>query len=214
MLKTKEVLNGVEEFLITALNEVAEEYFEMGYANVKSGFQKPERAFNAELYHQLRKLQENIGNNDKFKIHPDLIKHPFKLHLELVKAPSSYHRNIQCIGDFYPKKISPDIVFHGGQNNLKNQSLVAELKMDGTNTVNIIKDFQKLLFYKLSYLNFENAVFIYTGTKSDIEEKLVLGLNEHMLECLMKSKIVIAVCEKNNKIINWSLYEFDRNQIA
>ncbi len=213
MLKTKNVLNGVEEFLITALNEVDAEYYEMRYDNVVGGFQKPERVFNAELYHQLRKLQEDTMN-EIFKIHPDLVELPLKLHLELVKVPSSYDSTNQCIGDFYPKKISPDIVFHGGQNNRKKQLLAAELKMDGANIVNIIRDFQKLLFYKLSYLKFRNAVFIYTGTKSDIEEKLIHGLSKHMLECLMKNKIVIAVCEKKNKKRKWSMYEFDSNQIV
>jgi hypothetical protein len=210
MIVKKEILIYVEEFLITGLNQVEQEYLKMRYDKNISGFQKPERVFNAELYHQLRKLQENIGSYNNLKIHPELVKNPFKLHLELIKNPSNNSRNILCIGDFVPKRISPDIVFHDGQNNLNNQLLVAELKMEGASVTNIIKDFQKLLFYKLSYLEFKNAVFIYTGLKSSLEEKLKLGLTNQMVECLITNNIVIALQEKQNNNPNWNIYEFKK----
>lgn len=207
MLQEKEP-NGAEIFLIKALNNVSPQYLKMRYDNVRGGFQKPERVFNAELYHQLRKIQENITSFKEFNIHQEITKQKLHLHLDLVKLPG-YEENIPCIGDYKPRKISPDIVFHGGQSNIDNQLLVAEIKMDGTSWINIIKDFQKLLFYKLSRLQFKNAVFIYTGTKENLEE-ILFTLHSSLLECLRKNEIVIVLpSAKNRQNDEWKCYRIN-----
>ncbi len=210
MIVKKQTLTASEIFLIAGLNQVTEEYFEMSHLGDEIILQKPERVFNAELYHQLRKLQEN-GYYEVGRIHPDLVKH-IKLHLETTKVPPAIINNL-CIGDFHPKKISPDIVFHTGQDNIDNQLLVAELKMDGASRINIINDLQKLLFYKLSALQFKNAVFIYTGSKKDLERKLEFGISKKMLECLIKQYIFIALHQIKGGKKMWNIYQFNNNHV-
>ncbi len=210
MIVEKQTLTPSENFLIAGLNQVGEEYFQMRHLGNENILQKPERVFNAELYHQLRKLQDN-GYYEVGRIHTDLVKH-IKLHLEKTKMPSAIINNL-CIGDFHPKKISPDIVFHTGQDNIDNQLLVAELKMDGASRINIINDIQKLLFYKLSALQFKNAVFIYTGSKKDLERKLEFGMSKKMLECVIKHNVVIALRLFKGRKKMWNIYEFKNNNV-
>jgi hypothetical protein len=207
MLQEKE-LNGAEILLIKALNNVDRRYLKMRYDKIKGGFQKPERVFNAELYHQLRKIQEKITTYQEFSIHQEITKHKLHFHLDLVKLPR-LEENHPCIGDYSPRKISPDIVFHGGQNNTDKQLLVAEIKMEETSWVNIIKDFQKLLFYKLSRLKFQNAVFIYSGIKEDLEA-ILFTLPLPFLECLQNNKIIIVLPLTNNEQnYEWKAYQIN-----
>lgn len=67
MLTIKENLNAAEHILIAGLNGVAEDFYRMRHYGNENYLQRPERIFNAELYHQLRKLQENEIPN--FLIH-------------------------------------------------------------------------------------------------------------------------------------------------
>lgn len=81
--------------------------------------------------------------------------------------------------------------------------------MEGGSSANIIKDLEKLLFYKLSSLKFQIAVFIYTGTKSELECKLEFCLSEKMLQCLIKYKVAIALRENRGREQNWNIYQFN-----
>ena len=81
MLTEKHNLNSVEKLLLCALNNVHSGYLLMSYDRVTRGFQRPERAFNAELYHQLRKIQDDDPNNFDFKIHQELFKYPNSFNL-------------------------------------------------------------------------------------------------------------------------------------
>lgn len=207
MLTKKQDLNHPEELLLYALNNVNDGFLQFTYSRVASGFQRPERAFNAELYHQLRKLQEESADSNNFRIHQEIFKYPIKFHLDLLKT-SSQIINIPCIGDYVPTRISPDIVFHNSQNDLANQLLVGEIKMKGCSTRKLVKDLQKLLFYKLSYLKFKNAVLIYSGTLEDLENKFQ-DLDNDFLRCLIGQKIVIAT--RSNK--NWDFFEFSNRNI-
>ncbi len=202
MLTEKHNLNSVEKLLLCALNNVHSGYLVISYDRVARGFQRPERAFNAELYHQLRKIQDDDPNNFDFKIHQELFKYPNSFNLELNSIPED-KKIIPCIGNYNPNKISPDIVFHNRQNDLVNQLLVAEIKMKGCSTSKIIKDFEKLLFYKLSYLSFENAILIYSGTKEDLDSK-IQDFDDGLLSCLADNKIVVVTIS-NNK---WAFFEF------
>ena len=200
--------NGAEVLLIKALNNVAPQYLKIRYNNIRGGFQKPERVFNAELYHKLRKIQENSFDYEEIIIHQEITKQKLHFHLDIVKLPNN-EADFPCIGHYRPRKISPDIVFHGGQNNTDNQLLVAEIKMEGTSWLNIIKDFQKLMFYKLSRLQFQNAVFIYTGTKEDLED-IFFSLHLSFLECLQKNKIIIVLpFSKNKQNYEWKAYQIN-----
>jgi hypothetical protein len=202
MLIEKYNLNSVEKLLLCALKNVHSDYLLMSYDRVARGIQRPERAFNAELYHQLRKIQEDVQNNFDFQIHQELFKYRSSFNLELNNIPEE-KKNIPCIGSYNPNKISPDIVFHNRQNDLLNQLLVAEIKMKGCSTGKIIKDFEKLLFYKLSYLSFKNAILIYSGSKEDLDIK-IQDFADGLLGCLADNKIVVATIS-NNK---WALFEF------
>jgi hypothetical protein len=206
MLTIKENLNAAEHILIAGLNGVAENYYRMRHYGNENYLQRPERVFNAELYHQLRKLQESEGVN--FLIHQEITKNDISLHSAVSHEPQ-IHEEKPCLEDFNNKRVSPDLVFHGGQDNLDNQLLVAELKMEGASRLSILKDLEKLLFYKLSSLKFQNAVFIYTGSKNELESKLELGLSEKMLQCLIKHNIVIALRELMVREQNWNIYQFN-----
>lgn len=209
MLIPKNQLNPYEEFLILGLNGVETEFMRFEYVYVNDGYQYPERVFNAELYHQLRKCQE-FGNVHDVKIHQDITKHPLKLHMEPNKITYRRIKKIPCIGDYIPTRISPDIVFHGGPMNRKRQKLVAEIKMEKPDPTKVLRDLQKLLFYKISDLKFENAVFIFTGKKEDLEDLLVTWLSRGMLDCLIQHQIVVALNGKGKNKIDWSIYEFSR----
>ena len=77
--------------------------------------------------------------------------------------------------------------------------------MKGCSSSKIIKDFEKLLFYKLSYLSFENAILIYSGTKEDLESK-IQDFTDSLLGCLADNKIFVATISKNK----WALFEFSK----
>jgi hypothetical protein len=209
MLTIKQEKNDAEAILIKALNQVGQEYFNMRhYVNETNFFnQRPERAFNAELYHQLRKLQENKNDKENVNIHLELVKNLFKNNFEIISLNSNLdlENDIYCLQDFKPKRLIPDIVFHGGQDNLNNQLLVGELKMDGASILNIIKDLQKLMFYKLSRLKFKNAVLIYTGRVQNLDDNLSNIYFHGLLECLVENNIVVASQDNNN----WNIYEFN-----
>jgi hypothetical protein len=69
---------------------------------------------------------------------------------------------------------------------------------------------RKLIFYKLDALEFENAVFIFTGNKASIENYLdrivrVQGLDS-LIDCLNKHCILFAIPDKT---YNWSIYAID-----
>jgi hypothetical protein len=83
--------------------------------------------------------------------------------------------------------------------------------MEGVDIASLLLDFQKLIYYKVSQLNFENAVFIYTGKKSDLERKLSVFLSVEMLQCLTKNKVVIALQKEDNKKSFWNIYNFMNN---
>jgi len=205
MLTEKQDLNSAEELLLHALKNVDDSFLQFTYSRVVNGFQRPERAFNAELYHQLRKFQDDSRDLTNFRIHQEIFKFPIKFHLDLQKT-SNQIINIPCIGDYVPTRVSPDIIFHNNQNDLLNQLLVAEIKMNGCSTRKLVKDLQKLLFYKLSYLKFKNAVLIYSGTFEDLENKFQ-DLDDEFLMCLIEHKIVIATFSRKK----WEFFEFSNH---
>ena len=157
------------EILIKALNSVAISYTKFEYERVANKIQRPERVFNAELYHQLRKLQETNFLSDGVLVHQepnkqgDFLTNNFSFNVETNKEVTFLNpRQIPCLPNVNYKRLSPDIVLHKNQNNSEqaNQRLICEIKMEGASWGSIKKDFDKLLFYKLSRLQFQNAVFI------------------------------------------------------
>lgn len=209
-------------FLIQALNTVKKSYTIFDYERVILKIQRPERVFTAELYHQLRKLQEASILN-QFDVNQEVTKmvgfsiNDYTINAEPNKQSFSTNNQLNpCIETINYKRLSPDIVLHKNQNNSEraNQILICEIKMSGSSHSNIYKDFKKLLFYKLSRLQFQNAVFIYTGTKESLWN-IIEGLNYTTLEnkslfkCLKKHKIIFVVPEKSKKskeYYHWEAY--------
>lgn len=194
MLIRKEQLNPAETFLLKGLNQVEIGYLEWEYHGVEREFQRPEKTFSAELYHQLR-------------INQELENYTLKIHFDITKR-TSLNNNNPCLNGFKPSKIEPDIVFHGGQNNLEKQALVAEIKMEGVNNSDILYDLNKLLYYKLSFLNFKNACFIYSGYDTDLSNKLNGYIGDKFLECIIKHEIIVATRVKGKKNNQWGIFKF------
>jgi hypothetical protein len=207
MLILKPKTNCAEKFLLAGLNNVQNRYLRHQYNRATIEYQRIEGVFSHELYHQLRKIQEdnfheviNCDNNFFRNI---------VLHMTLPKQRYSVPNN-QCVYNLNTYRTIPDVVLHQGQNNKNKQMLVGEIKMKGVNFSLILTDLQKLIYYKVSGLKFENAVFIYSGDKSDLEEKLEVGLTSKILKCLIKNNIVVALRSKASKKTSWEVYEFDK----
>ena len=135
MLVEKQNLTDELKLLKKALESVKSEYFIFRYLNVAAGFQKPERVFVAELYHQIRVCQEQNGINNII------------VHIEPNKQNLGQYNN-ECIRDFRPQRLSPDIVMHAGQDNKDHQNLVCEVKMEGASYKKIFLDIKKLMYFK------------------------------------------------------------------
>jgi hypothetical protein len=164
--------------------------------------QKPERDFVAETYHQLRKLQESCS----------VLEH-LSFHVDINKEIRHSQIDSQCIGaDFNRNRLSPDIVFHLSQNDAtqQNQKLICEFKMSNARSTLIIKDLEKLIFYKKSRLQFQNAVFVFCGNSSTFEQKLT-GITNEMLRCLFDNQIVVILQKdkKTSNFHNWQPYVFN-----
>jgi hypothetical protein len=186
MLQRKENINDVESLVLKALKKVYKDYMSINYRMIINK-QKPERLFNAELYHQLRNLQTRF-NSETYNFSM------LKFHIDLNKVSGNRnHSDLPCIEHYRPTNFSPDLIIHNSQNDLTNQLFIAEIKMDGASTNKIIKDLTKLLYYKTSFLKFKNAAFIYTGSVQSLKVKLESILefdNEDFISCLINQEIV------------------------
>jgi hypothetical protein len=197
-------LNPVLKMLKQALDNVEVPYIEQEYSRVRAGFQNPENSFTSELYYQIRCLQIRDANFNRLFLNTDLNKQMYGFEIN----------SSSCLNNFYRKTIRPDLILHGGQNDLKNQKLVCEIK-----TIKNLKfdklsiDLQKLVYYKTSRLKFENAVFIYTDELSKIESLLKdisFQAPNSMLDCLHTNCILFAVPKKKgDKTYNWGIYAID-----
>lgn len=202
---SKENKSSILGILENALNKVQFQYLEQEYSQISRHLQRPERVFVAELYHQLRTLQDS-ENGDLNKLHynVDIPKE------RLVRNQNHCHPIVPL------KRISPDIILHKNQNDKShlNQLLVCEVKMEGASYKNIEKDLRKLIFYKSKPLQYQNAVFIYTGSENTIKNFLSqfknnLKSRENFLSCLTEYNIIFAIPKEKKKETNcfeWSLY--------
>lgn len=220
----QDIQNPAVRMLIEALNGVEETYMEQPY--YISG-QRPERVFAAELYHQLRKLQEDTTNAE-----PNAQIAHLSFHAEPTKRGDLGYQITVCSNErarsFNPAKVSPDLVLHKSQINRErdNQLLACEIKMDGCGRNGFEKDLLKLLLYKSSRFRFQDAVFIYTGSKERIEDFLS-QLNSPqpsspctILPCLQDQKIVFVLkSEKSkkreqNNCYQWEAHVIDKKRVS
>lgn len=184
--------------LVNSLNKVSINFYEMNYGNVSKGVQKLENCFTAELYHQLRRLQDCEGKLRGLKFNMDINKVPNN---------NENQNRIECIDYYQPKSIRPDLVLHSDQSNVYNQALICEIKMDTTTPQAIIKDLKKLLYYKLSYLHFKEVVFIYVGDRTKLESILQNRLKIQFKKCLNTHNVLFALKDINNN--EWALYKLE-----
>lgn len=203
----------VLEFLKKALNNVRVDYMIQNYRNIGTGIQKPERIFVAELYHQLRVLQEQ-------NVEIDFLRN-LSFHQEPNKQGYFNMPHSPCLPKKTINRISPDLVLHKSQNNseAQNQLMVCEVKMEGATRENIDKDLRKLVFYKMSRLRFKHSIFIYTGSKLSIEHFLLERLplenyrnNHSLVKCLEENKILFALpINKKDDYFEWKIFSVRYN---
>lgn len=201
MLVEKTNYNEFDNTIVDALRKVKNKYLHHSYNRRRPNtIQRIESIFSHELYHQLRLIQESkLIHFQPFRIDVDLPKYAYNV----IGFP--------CLKGLENNVFKPDIVIHKNQNNTEYQFLIAEIKMDGVDFPTLLYDLQKLIYYKVSPLNFQNAVFIYSGDKYELEEKLTIGLSSTILNCLIENKICVAVREFNEvKRDKWKLYNFNK----
>lgn len=196
----KEFIGSKEKVLsdlIFALKEIDANFIEQNYTRINSKIQRSERYFTAELYHQLRRQQEK---KDDYK--------NLNYQIETVKNRYNNPQINNCLNLTDFKRISPDLILHKSQNDKQrgNQQLVCEIKMKGANSEKIKKDYQKLLYYKLSELNFKNSIFIYTGSIKKLNK--ILKNEECLLNCIQRNNIITITLEKGllNNRLNWKIF--------
>jgi hypothetical protein len=197
-------LNDVMKMLKEALNRVENIYIEQEYSRVRAGFQNPENAFMSELYHQFRILHQDNDSLRALYVNTDMNKQMYGIN----------RKKIECLNNFFRQKIRPDLILHGGQNDLKNQKLVCEIKTNKKLRIDkFVIDLQKLVYYKISRLIFENSVFIYTGELSRIQtllNELHKRNSSSLIDCLHKHCILFALPKsKENNTYQWGIYAID-----
>lgn len=189
--------NGLIEVLNKAISKIKDnEYVKIDYGRVERGSQKPERVFVAELYHQLRCIQES----NKHSILKDL-----KFNVEINKQ-GDLITGVKFIDNYKIKRVVPDLILHYHQNNTnsKMQQLVCEVKSSYCITkVNFEKDLVKLLLYKKSRLKYQNACFIFLGTKKELFNYLMMVYDE-LIQLIKENEVIFITHDKNK----WNFYEY------
>ncbi len=199
--------SAIIEILKLALDNVTNDYIKVEYSNVNAnnGNQKPERVFVAELYHQLRMFQEDCDcKNKKAKFKGLGILNNLTFNVEPLKQRRLLV-NDEIIDSYKFNRVIPDLILHHSQNDKKsnNQQLVCEVKSSYYITIeNFKKDLAKLFLFKSRRFNYQNACFIFLGSKEELC-KYLLVLNEKYIEQI-KGKIIF-ITRDNNK---WNFYEY------
>lgn len=200
--------SAIIKILKHALDNVTNDYIKVKYSNVNAhnGNQKPERVFVAELYHQLRMFQEECDcKNRRSKLKRLAILNNLTFNVEPLKQ-----RRL-AIGDeinnYYNfKRVIPDLILHHSQNDKKskNQQLVCEVKSSYYITIeNFKKDLAKLFLFKSRRFNYQNACFIFLGTKEELCRYLSV-LDKEYIDRINSEKIIF-ITRDNNK---WNFYEY------
>ena len=187
---------SILEVLGLALKKVKDDYIKISYQHVVRNLQKPERVFVAELYHQLRCIQES----GKYAS----LLGELKFNVEINKQGRLGDLD-EFILNYNISKVIPDLVLHHSQNNNdhEKQLLACEVKSSYYITQrNFEKDLVKLLLYKSSRFNYQNACFIFMGTKEELC-KYLMQLSPDFFIKLERNKIIFITYE-NEK--TWSFY--------
>ncbi len=173
-------------FLKSALGKINQKYFNRG-----------EREFCAELYHQLRILLEKQKN--------------IEVTTETIKTQISYTDNIfndPKIRDYFfnPKnkfsdkiRRQPDILIHD-YNTANNQELIIEVKKNH-NTTLIKSDLSKLIVYCCGRLNYKKGILILLNTSNQTIDNI---RNNREIDSLLTqyTKVEIwSVSYSNNGVI-------------
>lgn len=174
-----------------AIGRVEDRYYHLPYNGVLAEYQRPERSFTSELYHQLRTIQRD----NKCGIEE------FTLHVEINKQRTNGNDwELKCGNDvIFKSRVVPDLVLHAAQNDRKYQGLICEVKTSLNITrLNFINDLEKLLIYTDKYLHFDYACFIFIGSKKQLEYELnrVNETRSNLIDCIRKKKIFFFTKEE------------------
>lgn len=161
-----------KEIIFKAIESIGSEYFTI---NTINGKKVRERVFCYELYHQMRKLQENL------KIQVSTI------HGEIDKRGNSKFNSRD--------RKNPDFVFHlpGSMNA---NSIVVEVKGKYL-TEKIIKDFSTLNIFTKDY-NYKLGVFlIYNYSFNQLKSNITRNITK--FETFKDNNKIIILCKKSSK---------------
>lgn len=162
-------------------------------------FQRNERDFTYELYHQLRKLKLKIDvtaetPKSSFRIPEKLINSKF------FKNYFFSSENYDVIHNFFNR--TPDLLFHE-YNNKNRQLLACEIKALSKSNDLIYKDISKLLYYTNSSLRYECGILI-LFSPNDNDRKLNQLKNKYQKVLIEFPQIEIWIVYPNRIHIIWA----------
>lgn len=162
-------------------------------------YQRNERDFTYELYHQLRKLKLNID------VTAETPKRPIRIPFELIKNLffQNYFflsKNLNLVENHFNR--TPDLLFHEYEN--KNRQILAcEIKPLSKNNELIYRDISKLLYYTKSSLRYKYGVLI-LFSPNDNDRKLNQLKNKYQKVLIEFPQIEIWIVYPNRIHIIWA----------
>ncbi|NDA62832.1 MAG: hypothetical protein EBX50_12430 [Chitinophagia bacterium] len=162
-------------------------------------FQRNERDFSYEFYHQLRCIKLDIDITSEtpkytYRIKEKLIKNSFFI--------KYFFRNENSNAPLYTYNRRPDLLFHEYEN--KNRQILAcEIKPLSKNNELICKDISKLLYYTNSDLSYKYGVLI-LFTQNDNDRKLNQLKNKYQKVLIEFPQIEIWIAYPNRIHIIWA----------
>lgn len=165
-----------DPYLKSLVNASNNEVLELASKYFKSRKQSIELNFSFRLYYY---WQTKINNNEDYKnlkLNGEINKANWAIALNNTTKQDDLLGKLKSEGILEQKSFIPDLVLHGGQNNIENQKLVVEIKVFDRLTLPKFKhDFYKLVFFQKLY-NFKYVVFVVVGDDElAIQRNKVLG---------------------------------------
>lgn len=170
-------------FLGIALKNVDEKYWNVHSAEDEDFIR--ERVFCYELYHEMRKLQENDKGGIKYSTFSniDLYAEPDKRGWAKLKPD---------------EKKNPDFIFHKKANS--NNLIVMEVK--GNENGDIKKDFDTLTAFlsEKNYLKYKYGIFLLYGKTMTVAKNKIQGIK---IEPGYEEKIIVITQENKQAEMKW-----------
>jgi len=148
--------------------ELAFKYFESRKQSIELNF-----SFRLYYYWQTKILNKEAYKN--LKLNGEINKANWAFALNYAEREDGLLDRLISEGVLQQKSFIPDLVLHGGQDNIDYQKLVVEIKVfDRLNEKKFKKDFYKLIFFQKLY-NFKYVAFVVVGAvEIDVQREKVL----------------------------------------